>query len=512
MPEKETKTSEETTKPSDPKPAPVEEKQSITQHTITLNGQEIAYTATAGTYVLKEEDGTAKASIFYVAYTRTDLATASDGDAHPGDRPITFSFNGGPGSSSVWMHLGMLGPRMAAMNEDGTAPPPPYRPSDNPHSLLDVTDLVFIDPVSTGYSRPAPGEEADQFHGVEKDVESVGEFIRLWTTREGRWTSPKFLIGESYGTTRAAALSGHLQDRHGMFLNGILLISVVLNFQTLDFNPGNDLPFILFLPTFAATAWYHGKLDADLQADLWATLDQVEAFAAGDYTLALMQGAALPAHKRTEIVAQLARFTGLPKDYVEQTNLRINIFRFVKELLRDQRVTVGRLDSRFTGVDRDAAGENFEYDPSYAAIQGLYTAVLNDYLRRELNFQSDLPYEILTSLYEKWDYGQHANKYLNVAETLRGAMSKNPHLRIFVANGYFDLATPYFATEYTLNHLEIEPPRHENIRMAYYPAGHMMYLLPASLAQIKQDMAGFIAAPWPAGITPRRGMGRKGRS
>ena len=500
MPEKEPKKTDkptdETAKPAESKPAPVEEKQSVTQHTATIGGKQIAYTVTAGTYVLKEEDDKAKASIFYVAYTRTDLGT----DAHPADRPITFSFNGGPGSSSVWMHLGMLGPRMAAVNDDGTVPPPPYRPTDNPHSLLDVTDLVFIDPVSTGYSRPAPGEEADQFHGVEKDVETVGEFIRLWTSREGRWSSPKFLIGESYGTTRAAALSGHLQDRHGLFLNGILLISVVLNFQTLDFNPGNDLPHILFLPTYAATAWYHKRLGADLQTDLRATLDQVEAFAAGEYTLALMQGSALPSDKRAEIVAQLIRFTGLSPDYVERTNLRVNIFRFVKELLRDERRTLGRLDSRFTGTDRDAAGEQNEYDPSYSAIQGLYTAVLNDYLRRELKFESDLPYEILTSLYEKWDYGKHANKYLNVAETLRGAMSKNPYLRIFVANGYFDLATPYFATEYTLNHLDIEPPLHDNITMHYYPAGHMMYLLPASLAQIKQDMAAFLAASVPAAV------------
>ena len=486
-------TPDKTDEPTNPNPAPVEEKQSITQHTLTIGGQEISYRATAGTYVLKEDDGTAKASIFYVAYTRTDLG-GDGGDAHPGDRPVTFSFNGGPGSSSVWMHLGMLGPRMAAMNADGTAPPPPYRPTDNPHSLLDVTDLVFIDPVSTGYSRPALGEEADQFHGVEKDVESVGEFIRLWTTREGRWTSPKYLIGESYGTTRAAALSGYLLDRHGMFLNGILLISVVLNFQTLDFNPGNDLPFILFLPTYTATAWYHNRLDPDLQADLRATLDQVETFAAGEYASALFKGSALTAAERAQIVAQLARFTGLPEDYIERTNLRVNIFRFVKELLRDRRVTVGRLDSRFTGADRDAAGERFEYDPSYAAIQGLYTAVLNDYLRRELDFENDMPYEILSGLYEKWNYGKYANKYLNVAETLRGAMTKNPHMQIFVANGYFDLATPYFATEYTLNHLEIEPSLHDNIQMAYYPAGHMMYLLPASLAQIKQDMAAFITA------------------
>ena len=427
---------------------------SETQHTVVIDGKEISYTATAGTMLLKEEEEesgeVAKASVFFVAYTK-------DGVEETQSRPITFSFNGGPGSSSVWLHLGVLGPRRVKMGDAGNRLPPPYQLINNEFSLLDETDLVFIDPVSTGYSRPVPGEEAKQFHGVEEDVKSVGEFIRLYTTRYKRWTSPKFLIGESYGTTRSAALSGFLQGRHGMYLNGIMLISSILNFQTAYFNPGNDLPPILFLPTYTATAWYHKRLDDDLQADLHKTLDEVEDFALNEYTLALMKGDALPDEEREKIVAKLARYTGLSEEYIKRTNLRINIHRFTKELLREERRTVGRLDTRFLGIDRDAAAENCEFDPSYAAIQGPYTATFNDYVRQDLAFEKDLPYEILTSLYETWSYDKYKNKYLNVAETLRRAMSQNQFLKVFVANGYYDLATPYFATEYTVNHLALDP-------------------------------------------------------
>lgn len=465
-----------------------EEKIVETHHTVSVAGETISYTATAGTLILQEEkekEGEQpKAAIFFVAYTRDDVDV--------GQRPLTFSFNGGPGSSSVWLHLGLLGPRRIDLGEEGHLPPPPYALSDNEFSLLDVTDLVFIDPVSTGFSRAVPGEEAKQFHDFKKDIESVGDFIRLYATRYGRWTSPKFLIGESYGTTRAAGLSGYLQERHGMYFNGIMLVSSILNFQTARFVPGNDLPYILFLPTYAATAWYHGRLDDELQADLHATLAEVERFAAHEYNLALMQGSELAQDAREQIVAQLARYTGLSPDYVERTNLRINIHRFVKELLRDERRTVGRLDSRFTGIDRDAAGEHNEFDPSYANIQGPYTAVLNDYVRRELKFENDLPYEILTSNVHPWRFAEHQNEYVNVGETLRKAISMNPHLRVFVANGYYDLATPYFATRYTFTHLELDPSLVENIGMGFYEAGHMMYVHRPSLAQLKQDLADFV--------------------
>jgi len=469
---------------------------SVTVWTSTIGGQEVRYTVTAGTLVLKTEDPEnkhgekAKATIFYVAYTRSGLDNASS-------RPLTFSFNGGPGSSSVWLHLGVLGPRRVLMGPDGHLLPPPYRLVNNEHSLLDTTDLVFIDPVSTGYSRAVPGEKPDQFHQFSSDIETVGEFIRLYTSRFGRWTSPKFLAGESYGTTRAAALAGFLQQRHGMYLNGIMLISSILNFQTALFDTGNDLPFILYLPTYAATAWYHQRLEADLQADLGALLAEVEAFALGDYTLALMQGAALSAEERGRIGQRLARYTGLSAEYIERSNLRIEISRFVKELLRAERRTVGRLDSRFTGADRDAAGEHFEYDPSYATIQGPYTATLNDYVRSELKFESDLPYEILTDRVYPWKYDKHQNQYVNVADTLRAAMTQNPYLKIFVASGYYDLATPYLATVYTLNHLDLEPDLQQNIAVAHYEAGHMMYIHQPSLARLKADLAAFIATALP---------------
>ncbi len=457
-----------------------------TEHKVIINGQALQYTATTGIMVMKDEEGKAKSKIFFIAYTKQDVADIST-------RPLTISFNGGPGSSSVWLHLGVLGPKRVRSGDVDQIQPPPYRLTDNEYSLLHATDLVFVDPVGTGYSRPAPGEEAKQFHGLEQDIASVGDFIRLYTTRYKRWNSPKFLIGESYGTTRAAGLAGYLQDRHGMYLNGLLLVSVILNFQTARFNLGNDLPFILFLPTYAATAWYHGQVTPKLGQNLPAFLEEVQQFARQAYTLALMKGDQLPAPERQQIVQQLAAYTGLSERYIEQTNLRIHINRFVKELLRDNRRTVGRLDTRFCGIDRDAAGENVEHDPSYSAIQGAYTAALNDYVRTQLHFESDVAYEILSGLYEQWDYSKHQNQYVNVAETLREAMSKNPFLRILVANGYYDLATPYFATEYTINHLELDPTLHANIVMTYYEAGHMMYVHEPSLAQLSADLANFIS-------------------
>ena len=467
------------------------------KHTILLGGQPLSYTVTCGTIVLKEETektgekaGEAegekpKATIFFTAYTQ-------DGVADKATRPLTFSFNGGPGSSSVWLHLGLLGPRRVQMDEIGNPLPPPGKLVDNVYTLLDQTDLVFIDPVSTGYSRAVPGEQPRQFHGFKKDIESVGDFIRLYTSRYQRWDSPKFLIGESYGTTRAAGLSGYLQERHGMYLNGIMLISAILNFQTARFGPGNDLPYILFLPTYTSTAWYHQRLAPELQADLQATLRQVEQFARGEYTLALMQGSALSAEERRSITHKLAYFTGLSEDYIDRSDLRIEIFRFTKELLRHERRTVGRLDSRFKGIDRDSAGEHFEFDPSYANIQGPYSAAFNAYVRGELNFESDLPYEILTDRVWPWSYAEFENHYVNVAETLRQAMSINPFLKVYVANGYYDFATPYFATEYTLNHLGLDESLRGNLRLGYFEAGHMMYIHIPSLEKLKAELDGFI--------------------
>lgn len=476
------------------KPTPPSDNVSISQHTAVINGQTIAYTVTCGTIILKEEaekegksDGEkGRASIFFVAYTKDDVEDVST-------RPLSFSFNGGPGSSSIWMHLGLLGPRRVETLDGGQQPAPPYKLVNNDYSLLDQSDLVFIDPVSTGFSRPLPGEKARDFHGFKKDIESVGDFIRLYVTRYGRWSSPKFLVGESYGTLRAAGLSGYLQDRHALYINGLMLISAVLNFQTIRYPVGNDLPYSLYLPTLAATAWYHNKLAPDLQADLQKTVDEVRQFALTDYTVALMQGSNLPSDKRAEIEEKLARYTGLSLAYVQRCNLRIDYIRFCKELLRDEAVTVGRLDSRFTGYDRDSAGERFEYDPFLAAIMGQYTATFNDYVRRDLKFETDIPYESLTAKVWPWNYEPYQNEYANVAETLRHAMTTNQYLKVFVANGYYDLATPFVATEYTFSHIGLPAALMANISMAYYEAGHMMYVHQPSLAQLKQDLDQFLA-------------------
>jgi carboxypeptidase C (cathepsin A) len=460
---------------------PPEEKSVQTKHTVRIGGQEIKYTATAGTILLKLEDGTPKASVFYVAYTRDDLSDLTK-------RPVTFTFNGGPGAASIWLHLGALGPRRVQMRDAGALSGPPYKLVDNEYSMLAVTDLVFIDPVSTGYSRAVPGEAPKQFHGIEEDIQSVGDFVRLYATRNKRWTPPKFLAGESYGTTRAAGLSGYLQNRYGLYLNGIVLISTILNFQTAEFDRGNDLPYILYLPTYTAIAWYHKKLSSDLQSDFQKALTESRTSTAGEYADALMAGDKLPAEKRKEIAQKLSRLTGLPAGYVGEANLRIEIMRFDKEL---------RLDGRFKGIDHDAAGAEPDYDPSLAAIVGPYTATFNDYVRGDLKFESDMPYEFLTGRVRPWDYQPYENRYVNVAETLRSAMTENPFLHVYVAKGYYDLATPFFAAEYAMDHLGLDPSLRSHLTGGYYEAGHMMYVHQPSLMKLKQDLKEFLASSTP---------------
>ena len=470
----------------------------VTHHETTIQGKKIAYTVTTGTMVLTHEkvaegekagefEGVKpRAEVFFVAYEL-------DGVVDKSTRPLTFSFNGGPGSSSVWMHLGLFGPKRVELDDDGYPLAPPYRLVTNEESLLDVTDLVFIDPVSTGFSRPVEGIKAKDFHSVDTDVESVGAFIRLYTGRYGRWRSPKFLAGESYGTTRAAGLAGHLQERHGLYLNGLMLVSAILEFGTARFGPGNDLPPLLFLPTYAATAHYHSRLDEELQKlPLAEFLERVEEFALQRYAPALLLGDRLEAEDRAAVVAELARYSGLSEEYIDSTDLRIEIFRFTKELLRGQGRTVGRIDSRYTGTDRDSAGEHFEFDPSMSATQGPYTATFNDYVRGELGYQSDLPYEILANLYQSWSYKDVENRYLNVAETLRKAVSVNPHLKVHVANGYYDLATPYYATLHTFAHMGLTPEQRENVSMSFYEAGHMMYVHRESLLKLREELERFI--------------------
>jgi len=461
------------------------------KHSVRIGGRTVKYTVTTGTIVMKEEvsekEGEAdkpRAQIFFTAYTK-------DGVKDKSKRPITFSFNGGPGSSSVWLHLGVLGPRRVVLTDKGEMPPPPFKLTDNQYSILDETDLVFIDPVSTGFSRPVEGEKSAEWHTFTKDIASVGDFIRLYTTRYHRWLSPKFLAGESYGTTRAAGLSGYLQDRHGMLLNGLILISVVLDFTTIDFNLNNDLPYILFLPAYAATAWYHGKLS--FKAPLQTVLKEADEFAKGEYASALLKGAALTPEERESVVEKLSRYTGISQDFIRRTNLRILDRHYFKELLRERGKTVGRLDSRYTGIDRSGVTESYEYDPLFSHTSGPYTAALNDYIRTELKFETDLPYEILSDkVWMNWSYGYFQNQYVSVAETLRSSMTFNKYLKVFVASGYFDLGTPCSATEYTFDHLGLDPSLRKNIRMAYYEAGHMMYVHMPSLKEMKKDLTKFI--------------------
>lgn len=462
----------------------------VTQHTAEIGGKAVDYTAVAGTLPLSGEDEKRKADVFFVAYTV---------EAEPGrERPVTFCFNGGPGSSSVWLHMGMLGPKRVELPAEPVVPRPPTRVIANPYSLLDVTDLVFIDPVSTGYSRPAEGEKKEQFHGYTEDLNAVGRFIHLYTTKYGRWGSPKFLCGESYGTLRAAGLAEHLQDRYNLELNGIVLVSTVLDFQTIAFNATNDLAYVLFLPSYATTAWYHKRLPGYLQAkSVEEVAKEAREFAFGDYATALLKAGDLPEEKRQEVVDRYSRLTGLSPRYVERADLRVPQERFGKQLLRDEELTAGRFDSRYTGPERDPVATVAGYDPSAAALFGPFTAALYQYLRGDLGIEKDVPYEILTGKVHPWNYENFTNEYVQSAVPLSEAMAKNPHLKVFVANGYYDLATPFAGAEHTFARLRPDV-RRENVTMGYYEGGHMMYVHEPSLVKLREDLLKFYGSAAPA--------------
>ncbi len=452
-------------------------------NTVSVSGRPISYAAETGMLPLLKQDGDARASVFYVAYTRLDVSD-------PAGRPVMFCFNGGPGSSSVWLHLGGLGPRRVQLNDDGAMPAPPFRLQDNEYSILNATDLVFIDPVATGFSRPAKDEKPDQFFGQSPDVESVGEFIRLWTTRNERWRSPKYLCGESYGAFRAAGLAEHLHSRYGLYLNGIVLLSGVLDFATLREGSGNELSSIMFLPALTAAAHYHGKLPGDLQADLGRAMREAREFARGDYALALLRGGTLSAAERTDLAARLARLTGLPQTLIEDHDLQVSASVFREYLLREQGLILGRFDARITGRDADKRSPGPRFDPSYASAYGPFSAAMNAYVREALQFTNDLPYEIIAGV-KPWDF-ETRDSYPSVSDKLASVMSQNPYLRVLVLVGLRDLATPMDGMRYSLDHLQIDPSLRRNITWAEYESGHMMYVNQPDLKKLQKDIEEFL--------------------
>jgi carboxypeptidase C (cathepsin A) len=448
----------------------------VTQHTITIRGETVRYTVEAGTLPIRE-NGKLMAEMFYIYYKRDNTR---EGEA----RPMVFSFNGGPGTASVWMHMGYTGPRRVQYDEEGFALRPPVGLEDNPHSILDVADIVYIDPIATGFSRMVEGEDEHLYHGTLSDIESVGEFIRLFILRKNRWDSPKFLIGESYGTTRASGLAGYLVDAHQIYLNGVILVSMT----GLDVDRGPDVRYATTLPQLAATAWYHRQLPAGLQSrELTDFLGEVEAFALSDYLQALVLGDQLEDGEREEMASRVARYTGVSAEYVLSANLRMDTRRFWKELLRDQRLTVGRLDSRYVGVDRDAAGETPEYDPAIADWNGPFGNAVNIYLRQELGYDPDLKYNIWGNV-RPWN----RDEGVKVGEMLREAMRDNPYMKVLVQGGYFDAATDYFSAVYTISHIQPGGEFRDRFGFAWYESGHMMYLRQEDLEGANQDLREFI--------------------
>jgi carboxypeptidase C (cathepsin A) len=459
---------------------------------VRIGGEVVRYTATVGWLIMKDEADKPVARFGYTAYTR-------DGVADRALRPVTFAFNGGPGSSSIWLHLGILGPRRVVVEDPGYTPPPPARRVENEFSVLDVTDLVMIDPVGTGFSKPLGEAKGADFWGVDQDVKSVGAFIRRWVTENGRWASPKYVLGESYGGMRSAGLADHLQSVHGMNLNGVVLVSPFLSGASGVDGIELDLPHALYLPTLAATAWYHGRL-ASRPATLEAHLGEVERFAYEEYLPALVQGHVLPAERRREVATRLAAYTGTSVDYWEKADLRVSHTQFLQELQRGERRIAGRIDSRFVGPAVNPLAEHMDYDPFFPAVAPAYTAAFLDYLYGELGFERTEEYRV-SAFDVKWDWKHKqpgADDWFfgaaNTVPDLARAMTMNPGLHVLVQQGWYDLATPYFVMKHDLDHLHITPEARSRIQVEYYEAGHMMYLHQPSMRKFRDDLAGFIKA------------------
>jgi carboxypeptidase C (cathepsin A) len=472
-------------------PAPPKPEQAATPHRIVIGGTPLDYTATAGTLIVRNEKDEPYASMGYIAYVERDVRDVAT-------RPITFAYNGGPGSSSIWLHMGALGPRRVVTSDASPTPPPPYTLLDNAYSILDRTDLVMIDPVGTGVSK-AVGEAKDKdFWGVDPDIESVSRFIRQYVTDNGRWNSPKYLLGESYGTTRSAGVVDYLQTNANMAFNGVILVSVALDLEAIFDLPGNDRTFPLFLPTYTAVSWYH-KVLPDAPRERGPLLDEVRRFALGEYASALLEGSDLTSAERTAVLDKLHRYTGLSVDYLDKANLRVTEGEFTQELLREHHETVGRLDARFVGPTLDVLAKEADYDPQSAAISAAYTAAFLDYFHDELEFRRDETYVVEADIWKKWDYRHKAPglpfplpTLTNTGLDLAHALVYNPNLRVLVLNGYYDLATPFLATEYVMSHLGLEKDLRSHVEMTYYDAGHMMYVHEPSLKKFKEDVGGFI--------------------